>query len=101
MNNSKVLTDELWSLVNGPNLLVKEYSGCIVNGVRFRTREVDNRCKTQNSGVLAEGDHKGKMHNFYGHLINVWEFEYMCQKKVILFQCEWYNIGNTGRNCIV
>ncbi|XP_057484999.1 uncharacterized protein LOC130771413 [Actinidia eriantha] len=101
VNNSKVVTDELWSLANGPNLLVKEYSGCIVNGVRFRTREVDNRRKTQNSGVLAEGDHEGKMHNFYGHLINVWEFEYMCQKKVILFQCEWYNTGNTGRNCTI
>ncbi|GFS41570.1 hypothetical protein Acr_00g0075150 [Actinidia rufa] len=100
-NNSKVANDELWSLANGPNLLVKEYSGCIVNGVRFRTREVDNRRKTQNSGVLAEGDHEGKIHNFYGHLINVWEFEYMCQKKVILFQCEWYNTGNTGRNCTI
>ncbi|GFY90896.1 ribosomal RNA processing Brix domain protein [Actinidia rufa] len=31
-NNSKVANDELWSLANGPNLLVKEYSGCIVNG---------------------------------------------------------------------
>ncbi|GFZ03435.1 hypothetical protein Acr_16g0000590 [Actinidia rufa] len=100
-NNSKVANDELWSLANGPNFLVKEYSGCIVNGVRFRTREVDNRRKTQNSGVLAEGDHEGKMHNFYGHLINVWEFEYICQKKVILFQCEWYNTGNTGRNCTI
>ena len=80
---------------------MKEYFGCIVNGVRFRIRELDNRCKTQNSGVLAVGDHEGKMHNFYGHLINVWEFEYMCQKKVILFQCEWYNTGNIGRNCTI
>ncbi|GFS46240.1 hypothetical protein Acr_00g0100990 [Actinidia rufa] len=56
---------------------------------------------TQNSGVLAVGDYEGKMHNFYGHLINVWEFEYMCQNKVILFQCEWYNTGNTGRNCTI
>ncbi|XP_057482036.1 uncharacterized protein LOC130768967 [Actinidia eriantha] len=100
-NNSKVATDDLWSLANGPNLLVKEYSGCIVNGVRFRTRELDNRRKTQNSGVLAVGDYEGKMHNFYGHLINVWEFEYMCQNKVILFQCDWYNTGNAGRNCTI
>ncbi|KAH7849967.1 hypothetical protein Vadar_025729 [Vaccinium darrowii] len=100
-NKSKVATDELWSLANGPNLLVKEYSGCIINGVRYRTREVDNRRRSQNSGVLAEGDHEGKMHNFYGHLIKVLEFEYMCQKNVILFQCEWYNTGNTGRNCTI
>ncbi|GFS33434.1 DEAD-box protein abstrakt [Actinidia rufa] len=41
------------------------------------------------------------MHNFYGHLINVWEFEYMCQNKVILFQCDWYNTDNAGRNCTI
>ncbi|XP_028114591.1 uncharacterized protein LOC114312555 [Camellia sinensis] len=91
-------TEELWSLANGPNLLVKEYSGCVINGVRFHTKELDNRCKSQNSGVLTEGDYKGEMHEFYGHLCNIWEFEYMCQNKVVLFQCEWYNTGNTGRS---
>lgn len=91
-------TNDLWSLANGPNLLVKEYSGCIINGVRFRTREVDNRRKSQNSGVLTEGDHEGVTHEFYGHLCNVWELEYMCHNKVVLFQCEWYNTGNTGRS---
>ncbi|GFS37291.1 hypothetical protein Acr_00g0051180 [Actinidia rufa] len=25
----------------------------------------------------------------------------MCQNKVILLQCEWYNTGNTGRNCTI
>lgn len=91
-------TNELWSLANGPNLLVKEHYGCTINGLRFRTREVDDRRRSQNSGVLAHGDHEGKMHNYYGHLIKVWEFEYMCQNTVLLFQCEWYNTGNTCRN---
>ncbi|XP_028086586.1 uncharacterized protein LOC114287444 [Camellia sinensis] len=90
--------NDLWSLANGPNLLVKEYSGCIINSVRFRTREVDNRRNSQNSGVLTEGDHEGVTHEFYGHLCNVWELEYMCHNKVVLFQCEWYNTGNTGRS---
>ncbi|KAI8530402.1 hypothetical protein RHMOL_Rhmol11G0055700 [Rhododendron molle] len=35
VEESPEATDELWSLANGPNLLVKEYSGCIINGVRF------------------------------------------------------------------
>ncbi|XP_028074146.1 uncharacterized protein LOC114276562 [Camellia sinensis] len=91
-------TEELWSLANGPNLLVKEYSGCIINGVRFHTKELDNRRKSQNSGVLTKGDYKGEMHEFYGHLCNIWKFECMCQNKVVLFQCEWYNTGNTGRS---
>lgn len=91
-------TEEVWPLANGPNLLVKEYSGCIINGVKFHTKEVDNRRKSQNSSVLTEGDYKGDMHEFYGHLWNIWEFEYMRQNKVVLFQCEWYNTGNTGRS---
>lgn len=79
-------------------MLVKEYSGCIINGVRFHTRELDDRRTSQNSGLLAEGNYDGKMHNFYGHLSKVWELDYMCQNSVILFQCEWYNTNNTGRN---
>uniref|UniRef100_A0A2N9GCW6 Transposase-associated domain-containing protein n=1 Tax=Fagus sylvatica TaxID=28930 RepID=A0A2N9GCW6_FAGSY len=82
-------TDQLWSLANGPNLLVKKYSACIVNGVRFHTRDLDNRRISQNSGVSAEGDHEGQRHDFYGHLGNIWEFEYMLHNKVVLFQCEW------------
>ncbi|KAF7116020.1 hypothetical protein RHSIM_RhsimUnG0041600 [Rhododendron simsii] len=97
-NKSTEATDELWSLANGPNLLVKEYYGCITNGFRFRTREVDDRRRSQNSGVLAHGDHEGKMHNYYGHMIKIWEFEYMCENTVLLFQCEWYNTGNICRN---
>jgi hypothetical protein len=90
-------TDQLWSLANGPNLLVKKYSASIVNEVRFHTRDLDNRRINQNSGVSAEGDHEGQRHDFYGHLGNIWEFEYMLHNKVVLFQCEWYNTGNTGR----
>ncbi|KAF7132507.1 hypothetical protein RHSIM_Rhsim09G0076000 [Rhododendron simsii] len=82
-NKSTEATDELWSLANGPNLLVKEYYGCITNGFRFRTREVDDRRRSQNSGVLAHGDHEGKMHNYYGHMIKVWEFEYMCENTLV------------------
>ncbi|XP_028112585.1 uncharacterized protein LOC114310693 [Camellia sinensis] len=66
MEESLEATDELWSLANGPNLLVEEYSG--------------------------------RLHDFYGHLCKVLEFDYICGKKVVLFQCEWYNTGNTGRN---
>ncbi|XP_028118539.1 uncharacterized protein LOC114316078 [Camellia sinensis] len=76
-------TEELCSLANGPNLLVKEYSGCIINGVRFHTKELDNRCKSQNSGVLTKGDNKGEMHEFYGHLCNIWEFEDDIEAEVI------------------
>ncbi|KAL7224530.1 hypothetical protein ACSBR1_025902 [Camellia fascicularis] len=82
VEESSEVTDELWSLANGPNLLVKE---------QFHTRDLDNRRASQNSGVLTQGDHEGKLHDFYAHLCKVLELDYICDKKVVLFQCEWYN----------
>ena len=70
-DESPEATNELWSLANGPNLIVKEYSGCFINGIRFHTKEVDNRRTTQNSGVHTEGDHEGVVRDFYGHLCKV------------------------------
>jgi hypothetical protein len=58
VNGSPEATNQLWVLANGPNLLVKEYSVCIVNGIRFHIRDLDNRRISQNSGVFVEGDHE-------------------------------------------
>ena len=98
LEESSKATDELWSLANGPNLLVKEYSGCIINSSRFHTRALNNRRTSQNSGVLTQRDREGKLYDFYGYLCKVLEFDYICDKKVVLFQCQWYNTGNFGRN---
>lgn len=75
----------------------------MVNGVRFRTREVDDRRTTQNSGVHVIAPHGNEdNHDFYGQLCNVWELEYMCLHRVVLFECHWYNTGNvTGRRASV
>ncbi|XP_075645578.1 uncharacterized protein LOC142616658 [Castanea sativa] len=54
----------------------------MVNGVKFHTRDLDNRRVTQNSGVCTEGDHEGEMLDFYGH-------------------CEWYNTGTNGRRRMI
>ena len=68
----------------------------MVNGVKFHTKDLDNRRVTQNSGVCTKGDYEGEMHNFYGHVCKIQEFEYKFRYKVVLFQCEWYN---TSTNC--
>ena len=73
----------------------------MVNGVKFHTRDLDNRRVTQNSGVCTEGDYEGEMHDFYGHVCKIWEFEYMFCHKVVLFQCEWYNTGTNGRRRMI
>ena len=73
MNRLKVIespeaTKQLWLFANGPKPHVKEYTVCMVNGVKSHTRDLDNRRVTQNSGVCTEGDHEGEMHDFYGHV---------------------------------
>ncbi|KAF7141795.1 hypothetical protein RHSIM_Rhsim06G0086100 [Rhododendron simsii] len=33
--------------------------------------------------LLMEIDHEGKMYKYYGQLIKVWEFEYMCENRLV------------------
>lgn len=88
-------TEDLWSLANGPLVNVNIYSGCISNGIRFHTKDRDSHRKSQNSGVMVEGDHEGKTIGFYGNLCRVWELNYICGRRVVLFQCEWFNTGRS------
>ena len=86
--------DELWSLANGPNVIVNMYSGCICNGVRFHTRDRDMHRRSQNSGLVSKGEHEGRELDFYGYLSKIYEMTYIYGNKVILFQCEWFNTGS-------
>ena len=64
---------------------MKKYTVCIINGVKFYTRDLDNRHVTQSSGVCTEEDHKGEMHDFYGLVCKIWELKYVFHHKVVLF----------------
>ncbi|KAF7128108.1 hypothetical protein RHSIM_Rhsim11G0023200 [Rhododendron simsii] len=94
---SQEATDELWSLANGPGSIIDFYSGCICNGVRFHTRDRESRRKSQNSGIVVEGEERGKNMNYYGYLNKIWELRYANGGRVVLFQCEWYNTGHKSR----
>ena len=85
INELPKATKQLWSLANGSKLHVKKYIVCMVNGVKFHTRDLDNRRVTQNSGVYTKRDHEGEMHNFYVHVCKIWELEYMFHHKFFLF----------------
>ena len=97
VNESLEATKQLWSLANAPKPHVKEYTVCMVNGVKFHTKDLDNCRVTQNNGICTEKDHGGEMHDFYSHVCKIWELEYVLCHKVILFQCECYNTGSNGR----
>ena len=43
VNESSEATKQLWSLANGPKQHVNEYTVCMVNGVKFHIRDLDNR----------------------------------------------------------
>ena len=71
VKQSPEATDELYSLACGPYNRVHTYMGCIVNGVRFHTKDLDDRCITQNSGICVSREHDGEEIDFYGVLSNV------------------------------
>jgi hypothetical protein len=46
---------DLFALGCSPDFMVKKYTACIVNGVRFSTTSRDANKKTQNSGIMLTG----------------------------------------------
>ncbi|KAG8390566.1 hypothetical protein BUALT_Bualt01G0096800 [Buddleja alternifolia] len=92
-HNQKEVTDEIYALACGPHIIVKKYPGCIVNGVRFHTKERDSHRTTQNSGVMVEGYHDNKAIKFYGIVTEIIELDYVKDKRVVLFKAQWFNSG--------
>ncbi|KAL3629962.1 hypothetical protein CASFOL_026274 [Castilleja foliolosa] len=67
----------LYSLACARRRCIKKFAGCIVNGVRFLTRERDSRRKTQNSGIVVDGNHGDEMLSFYGVLDDIIQLDYV------------------------
>ncbi|RVW42210.1 hypothetical protein CK203_108057 [Vitis vinifera] len=80
VKQSPEATDELYSLACGPDNRVHTYMGCIVNGVRFHTKDRDDRRITQNSGICVSGEHDGEEIDFYGVLSNVVVLNYVLER---------------------
>ncbi|XP_042988691.1 uncharacterized protein LOC122316221 [Carya illinoinensis] len=91
------VTDEIYALACGPDPCVASYAGCIMNGVRFHTQERERHRRTQNCGVVVHGEHQGSPVEFYGLLHDIIEIRYMGWRKVYLFQCTWYDVGDPRR----
>ena len=51
--NERGISHELRSLAQGPNFIGKRYKCFIINGIRFHVKEIEQRRKTQNSGVVV------------------------------------------------
>ena len=87
-SNAKNVSKELYSLACESDALVAVYQGCIVNGVRFHTKDCEHTHCTQNSGVFVSSKDGGTKTNYYGELRNVLELSHMGNNRVYLFECD-------------
>jgi hypothetical protein len=93
--NKEDIKDELLALSCEPNLRVRTFSACLVNGVRFHTVDREKNRRTQNSGILANGEHDNEDVDFYGCLKEIIELSYNSDfndnRTVVLFRCDWFD----------
>ena len=95
--HSEEIDEDLFSLACEPDRRVRKYSPCIVNGIRYSTVDRDSNKRTQNSGVMAEGEHGSKVIDFYGTLKEIIQLDYNSNynldgRSVILFKCDWFKL---------
>lgn len=89
------ISDDLYALACGPDLRVRLFSACTVNGIRYNTVDKEKYWKTQNSGIMTMGTHNGKSTEFYGSLKEIIELQYNSDlhthRTVVLFRCDWFD----------
>nr|CAD1821762.1 unnamed protein product [Ananas comosus var. bracteatus] len=81
-------SEEMIAMARGPNNITKRFSGFIINGFRFHTKDREKFRKTQNSGVMVEADGQ----TYYGALTDIFELDYFGKFKVVLFRCDWVDV---------
>ncbi|KAK5771366.1 hypothetical protein PVK06_047568 [Gossypium arboreum] len=105
--SGNIVNDEVKWLSQGPNRVVKRYSGFIMNGFRFHTKYRERLRRTQNCGVVVNSlitsyasarDSNPVEGNveYYGLLTDIIELDYYGKWKVVLFRCDWAD-ANTVR----
>lgn len=90
------IPEDIYYLVCGPLRSVRRYSGYIVNGFRFHTIDRQENRKTQNGGLMVQGDDESQK-KYYGVLKDVYELQYPGENHVIVFKCDWYDVQHQGR----
>ena len=85
------LTDTIITLSKGPYPLVNQLKHYVINGLKFRSSNVETNRKTQNSGVsvVTEGGN-----TFYGVLTDIIKLNYSGKIKHVLFKCTWVDDQN-------
>ncbi|KAH0734936.1 hypothetical protein KY285_010643 [Solanum tuberosum] len=92
-DNSQLMED-LLSLSRGPTKYSTHSNGYIVNGYRFHIEDHDQMLRTQNCGVVVVGENDNDSENvdYYGILTDVIELQFISNRRVILFRCNWFDV---------
>ncbi|XP_021767553.1 uncharacterized protein LOC110731946 isoform X2 [Chenopodium quinoa] len=96
MHEKGDVDDDLYNLVCGPSRVVRRYTGYIVNGFRFHSKDRCENRKTQNCGIMVRGDDTSDK-EYYGILGDIFEMHYPEGNRVFVFKCNWYDVGCQGR----
>lgn len=81
-------------LARGPRQSIKSYNGYFVNGYKFETRLVEDRCVTQNSGVSTIN---GQGNIYCGVVEDILEIAFSDEMIMHIFKCKWYENANDPR----
>lgn len=97
LNASEEVDDDLFALACGPDMRVRSYSTCVVNGVRYNTVERDKNKKTQNSSLTYTGAYKNEIIDYYGTSKEIIELQYTnkdddTKRSIVVFRCDWYKL---------
>ncbi|KAH0657059.1 hypothetical protein KY285_031941 [Solanum tuberosum] len=92
-DDSRIM-EYLLSLSRGPTQYSTRSNGYIVNGYRFHVEVYDKKLRTQNCGVVVvgENDKDSDSLDYYGVLTDVIELQFVMDRRVTLFQCNWFDV---------
>jgi hypothetical protein len=97
LHEEKKVSADLFALACQPDKRVRVYSACVVDGVRYHTVDREINRKTQNSGIVSEGEHNGEYIDYYGQLKGIIRLQYNSSggvhRSVVLFRCDWFDLG--------
>jgi hypothetical protein len=85
----RTLGEKLVSHAKGPMSDAVEYKRYVVNGVLYRTLNVDEEKKSQNSGLCVTTEDGP---TYYGKLTRIIEVTYYDLTRYVLFKCDWADI---------
>ncbi|ESR33885.1 hypothetical protein CICLE_v10006801mg [Citrus x clementina] len=82
----------MWKRYIDKNLLIDSKTSYNTSGFRFHAKQHDETRKTQNYGIMMRSDDQSVKVPYYGVLKEIVEISYTNGNKVVLFNCDLFEI---------